>query len=354
MQYFKLCSSILILLFLLSCNTNIDQKNRIIITGFPKEEQLTGTAIEINNSPENMVSFDSLVFVYNSKKQKIFSVYDKNDFSLISEFGSIGRGPNEIKSFLTYGQFDNSDSCNLWFYDVNMRFMCLLDLARSIKNKSIIINKKISHTYKTISVDNIFCFSDSVTFGTSDNGKGQLFRYNNYTDEISWVPYSPLIKPDDISLFGNLYKTYSSISPDKKIIASAFLFFNRVDLFNTESKDRLSILFEPMGKEPLPPDKKWSWLDHNQQYFLDIFTTNDYIFLLRCNCLEKDMYDGNFKPVIEVISWKGEAICRFHLDLPVDRILVDLKDHRIIGGNFMTDGPGIIVYKFNRLNPHEN
>lgn len=332
-----------------SCNRQ-DARNILIINSFPKEQNIIGESHEIFISPQFMGICDTLLFIINNKKENIVNVFNSTNLSFIGSFGNRGKGPNEYMSAQFYGQYTiDNKGINVWIMDGNSRKLHLINVEESLKtNNSTQPIKEKFLTRNTGFERSVFYINDSLIIGSSQSSNGHLYLYNPILDEIKWTKFYPELETENEETFGLLWLDMNSLKPDGSKIACAFYSFNRIDIYSTDGKFEFSVTYNPDNLPEIIPKEELVDSDQNKVFYLDVYSTNNYIYALYCNSTSDNLYNSDFKSEIHVFNWNGDPVSIYRSDIAFDRIVVDEKNKIIIGGHYITDGD-ITVFNLDSL-----
>jgi len=148
-----LLSIVIFQLLLYACN---NRKPKVtLVSEFPKEEHLKGIPIKNimiqSKGNVNLLSIDSFL-VIQKREEKYFQIYNTNNYELLSEFGTKGRGPNEfifpeLLNQISYDKITNSPL--FCVYDYNRRKFTRINIINAINKRTneVFTNKPIQNTH---------------------------------------------------------------------------------------------------------------------------------------------------------------------------------------------------------------
>lgn len=284
----------------------------------------------------NIHIIDSLIIIQELGNTYNFTVYNKNTLKLIGKFGRQGRGPAEyLYPIMMKQKIVKKDSAYLIIFDLNRHRIDYINILGAVNKenyypKSIKFqNQKLAQFYP---MDVAVITVDSFLIGNSiRNPEGRFFCYDIYNSKLVWEPFYPIpkIMPHEGLLLRDLYMCDLALRPTGKDIASASLYFERIDLLDKKGKLVRSIVFENQDKEPVfsTTSKK-----QGHQYFTSISVNQDYIY-----AVNKDR-DINNREIIDTVSlikatWDDKGIPPeiFKLTPKVNKIAVDDNNQVLYG-----------------------
>ena len=230
---------------------------------------------------------------------------------------------------------------------MNLKQFRLYNLELALLKKPGAIKQKILLKRQVASEHSVFYINDTCLAGSSISQKGQFYTYNPIKDTIIYFNCYPQVV-DKRYKQRELDRTYeffgnSRINQTKSKIALAYLYFNRIDIFNIREKEVLSIHVPLQGENVITDKVEINSLEAKKLGYFDVFATEKYIYALKNDCYINEITSGNYRSEIHIFNWSGNSICRYFLDSPIEYIVVDERNKTLYGGHIYTDG---IVSKF--------
>jgi len=348
--HFRFFNSKLLCLTLLigigaSCRQSEKSFAEIIVHTFPIEKHLDASNLDIPISIKRLGIADSLLVITNDEDPYKIHIFNPLNNNLLTSFGRIGKGPNEfILEPLYYNQFQyDKDGLNLWLFDRNSRLLRLFNLNSIRANDEKAIKKSVllsgGHVYSELSV---YYISDSCIVGSSNISYGQFFIFNPIKDTIDYFNYFPREKTSKNEVkretINNYFAGTGRLNPSGSKIAVAYLFFNRIDVFDIHEKRLLSIRNPSEGENQISDKHDISSFADNKFGYYSLYCSEKYIYALKNDCTRNNFTSGNYTSEIQVFDWSGLPICRYFLSHPIEFLVVDEKHKILYGGHYYTDG----------------
>lgn len=297
----------------------IEEKNRKYIT--LKPENIHGIFSEI-------LVANSLLFCGNMRSEKLINIYSLKNKKFLNEILSRGTEPNEGLSVAGLNIQDNSKF--IWLYDITLGKMFKINLYKSIKDTTHIVEKEIILVDKLKNLTFPSVINDSIFLATTYSIDDCRYFYTNtkkITKKIGNLPTTNndeyLIDPPNTK-FPNkafLFKAISVKHPTKNKVA---VFYNKLARTEFYSNDRiLKIVNNEKDFNPrlqvTKIEKGFSVEDcsETKYAYLSVSYTADYIYAL---------YSGNTDTCsnrIFVFNWDGNFIKELILNKQVCKINVD-------------------------------
>ena len=326
--------SVFIIFLLISCDTN--QKVFSPPT-FEKNVKLKHTVIHdtlLLNFPNEIISFEKYILIYSLTDGKYLHVFDKQTGEYIGGYVRKGQGPGEIATWcerLDYYKNEqlitmleiNTNQC--LFYDINNDSENLLKfkLKRNFLSNSTtdsIKNERLLGVYK---INKNLYLSDSRIFPPSNN---QNRRFSLITETGEKMSEFNGFATDDFWAYATITQRLPiSFSPNRKKMACATFFGAVLETFDigdsiTLIQEKLfyPIILEIRNGVAYPTDE-------TIQGFLDICTSDEYVFSILCGSKEPQIRLNH----ISVFNWNGDPVIRFETDVDIYRICYNEDDNMI-------------------------
>jgi len=325
--------------------------NEVYVKKFKKTFHLKGQEIiKHDNSAIAIYSVDSLLFASSSGTENHFKIYSKNSFELLGSLGVKGDDPNAwLFAFYTNQFTKENDGIKVWLSSpVKGKFM-KINLTENVKSKSPIpvIEKYIPLDIKKFTFNNSVFVSDSLVFGNSgyfDIDRVRIKKYNIFSNQVLKSELFP--KTLNSNLFSSdemnkLYRGQIKKHPSKNLFVSALRFFDRVDIFDENLNNKLSIIGKGLNKNNELDISKLNIKDGEpfnelNYYNFDFDLSQKYIYVLYYNQIYKNY--GQTKPTeIRVFDWNGNSKFLLKVDDYLMNISVDEKNGHIYGVDFFNE-----------------
>lgn len=270
---------------------------------------------------------DSLL-IFRTRGANSLKVYNCNTLEYYGEIFTTGRGPDEFLNMTTNGQYESTeDGICLWVSDNMAKKICLVNLTRTLKEKSII--KEAEFKYKNMSLFNCFYINDTCIAADHFIWKNLSFSaYNPVNKTI--VDYYNYFNKDlgDKDVF--YLSANSAIKPDKSKIAHAMISLNQVIISSVNGPDKFSVsIGVPVSKDEIDHTSRSDRIE----YFSMLTVTDSQIWLLYEGIARKDLEtssNGNKSKVI-VIDWNGNPLYQFRLDRSLSTIFLNSSKNILYG-----------------------
>lgn len=273
-------------------------------------------------------------------------VITADDLSYAFSQGKIGFGPGEISNVSEF-DFGSNDS-TFWIYSSMEKRISEFSLY---EHSELAIHqiKQPENFFKAFSclflTDSTFLgmFVDSphrlVEFGLTGNYEKGYGTLENFTG-----------RPDlDNFNLAQINNGWFNSNPEKSVFAIASIYYDKIDVFNTRTKEFKTIYGpDPKVYELLVSDEDgglsvgFSW-DAPYQY-RDIELTEDRIYALYGGISEPEIQKtSEIAKTLRVYDMNGNLLEQYELDRSLRSIALDIKNKKIYG--ITTDSePGIAVF----------
>ncbi len=315
--------------FIFGCNSSSKHLKNVdyVLDDFPKKINLESEELKISSvllKIDELLVIDSLVVVYQNRKDTIFSIFQLPDLKHIHSFGSKGNGPNEFNlSFsATFGPVYGT--ANSTFAIGNKMTKVHYYRINDLLNKEQTPYKIASLPPKLNGFRAISYIGDTLIYG-APYGKTNIdiFKYTISDKKLdSYLEY-----PDDYPLISGeikrgVYGCYMAAKPDRTKFARSYANMGIIEIYDI-SKDNhspfvISYKDFPSLKENLHLDSSTKFPNHRQEqkiFSWGIRANDKYIYTLVYN----DRYDKvvgeegpleSFIPEIHIFDWSGNPIAK--------------------------------------------
>jgi hypothetical protein len=340
---------ILSLMVLSSCSTKSAHSGKSFLTvdnkiiHLPKPIPLKGVKLKL----EVMGLFDgfcvdSLFFFKTYGASNTFKIYNKKTFAHCGDLFSEGNGPNEYQNLSSTGQYESSpDGIRLWVSDNIIKKIRLINITKSLKQKTIVPEKEYS--YKG-SLYNSYCINDSSFVTTYYYWKNLSFSTYNpvskvRTDKFDF--FNQTMTQDDLFyISGN-----PALKPDKTKLAYAMINLNQVLITSVDGTHKFSIsIGSPQSKSEVDETSRGNRIES----FAMIAADDKHIWLLyqgeTRKILESDISKAAPSKLI-VLDWDGKLAYCFTLETNIGNMFIDTNDKILYG---IDRNEGIIKYDISK------
>ena len=321
--------------------------NPILIENFKKEMTLVSELFVDNKTSEfnefsDIMCLDKYVILsFIDRNEYLFYVYNYERESIGSFVIHKGQGPNDLLTNVYCGQFYvDSTGTYLWINDVNKMKLCAINIDKSLSTGECFIEKTIPSVPMAV---NCFYSNDSLLIAERMMPKNyHLLIKNLYSNII--IADKPIYNFPVDDCFST-YKSTWKIKPDGTKYVLAMKSMNQLNIGDllTDKKIQLNIY----NKNPKLEDivNKESGIEKHS-YYIEVETTDKYIYGLYLDQPREDMYVKEKSLEIHVFSWDGDAVCKYIIPQYIESFAVNETEGCILGWD---DGnEKLFKYKFNK------
>ena len=309
---------------------------------FVGTDTLYGTKIDFIDDIQtgNMIVHDSIMLFYSSLyKDYEFLACNTNTGKNIGFLCRKGGGPDEFGavSFSKQLIVDNNET-KLWLMDYLRKKMRLLNISKSLKENTTIIDTTInmeclkdfsnfcSWTFMLDSVQLLVKNQSELLYVNREkylpgryhiyNGAEKLKEFKLYND--------PLINPNSQSSMDMLHSC-DRIKPDNSKVVMGMMCLSQISILDLNTgnlngfRKENSIDFNDLRKQDLYDMKT---------YYGNIEVDNNYIFGMYANKLNSDEF-FDYTKEIHVFDWEGKAVKRLIFEQEFDIITLDSKNKKL-------------------------
>lgn len=333
--------------FCISCDSNTIHGEYKIVELFNKSVSLE------KGEPVSIIdTLTGVLDIHLHKDQLIVSKYKNPHFfsivplklesnTPIIDFALKGKGANEFLSPVICETIQQDNFFYLSILDRPKRELYKIDINKTIVDQKVYVEEKLSLplTLFPEGCRTIFHIGNNEYVGVCDDIYSTPFRYTVQTEKVILGEhvFMPLEKKNP-EYFG-IFQAQSSCNTTQKKIASAFFYFPMIEIWNYETDELLTIFYKniiyPYQIDPI----------NRQDYFMDIYSTDDYIYAL---FLDSSTEKQHARSTILVFNWNGDPI--LFLDAPyATTLLVSPDNSHIYLCNNTCDKNIVMKYKINEL-----
>ena len=318
-----------ILFLLISCNTSQKEFSPPV---FEKQVKLKHAVIQdtlLISLPREIISFDKYVVINGLADGKYLHVYDKQTGEYLGGYVGRGQGPGEIATWCEYlDYYKKEQKVSLFEINTNRCFIYAVnddskDLLTFEQTKSFSSNSTLGNLWSIFLIDeNLYLINSRIPpesnkqnlrFSLITETGEKTSEYNRFATDDSWA---------------YVLQRSMSVSPNRRKMAHAIIYGAVLETFEIGDSIRLiqeklfypTILEAKQGVSPVPTDE-------TIQGFLDICTSDEYIFSILCGSKISEPNAG-FNH-ISVFNWQGEPVVRFETDIDLWRISYNEDDNMI-------------------------
>jgi len=308
-------------------NENELNDETIYFTSFPEIEKLTFYNICEYNEGDvgEIIVYDTTLILLNKSTH---SKYYFNNYSLTKKelskgYLRKGRGPDEAIGIFDIGLAKSS----LWAHDITLGNVLQIGIDEAL-------NEEASHL-SAAKIDNIIgriCMIDSVRYwlvtnlsSTKKISIGNLAN-SDFSEETGDFNHIPSDIP--LEVFKDAYSSKILLKPDGEKVVVAYRYTDAIEIFKTTDKSFKTIQgpevfpVEYVAKEAIDGHKYMAKTKKTRKAFVDVATTDEFIYLLYSGCLYEDE-NWSSGQKIYLFDWNGKPLKSYLLDRFVLTIGVD-------------------------------
>lgn len=276
----------------------------------------------------------------------LMHVIDAGDMSYNFSQGKMGFGPGEISDA---SDFDlGSNDSTFWVYSSMEKRISEFSLFEP----SELAKKQIKQPENFFKAYSCLILTDSTFLGMFVDSPYRLVEFGFNNDfEKGYGTLENFTERTDLDNFNlsQINSGWFNSNYDKTIFAIASIFYDKIDVFDTRTKEFKTIYgpdpevfdFEVDYKDS-GPSLSFSW-DAPYQY-RDIEITNDRIYALYGGTSEPEISKtSEIARTLRVYDLDGNLLELYHLDRSLRSIALDIENKKIYGITTDSD-PGIAVF----------
>lgn len=331
-------SWVLLVILILSCQRQ--NPSSILYSNFAKQDSLKGSKVGTKNfflEPRRLTLIDSLLVVFDNKTDSFFHFLDTTNFSLKKSFGVKGRGPKEfIAPEISKRPFNN----NLVITNKGKFYFSQFNIDSIFAYSDYFPGNKEFFPPELIIPYNLLIINDTFILGSTSSGTSRIFKFNPFRKKYLESGIDIPLEMDYLnkSQLGQILYSISDFNPNKQMIVNALRFFDRIDFYDYDLSIQKSLL-KNGNQEPIFYDNKGELIsDKTKFYYIDIFTTDKYIFALYCG-EEFGKAVPNIGNYLQIFSWEGTPILEFKLNIGLSSIYVTSDNKKLFGISMHDDQP---------------
>lgn len=316
---------------------------------FPKKQQLESKIFLSNiiGHPDRIVISDSLLIVYDKKKNPVFSSYEINTGNESAGFGVRGSDTGEI--LRTFRMQTNKQN-QLLSFDPQLKKISAFNLNPNLNYGEVVSEISLSEYELPIfgklffgnSLDTIYLLNNESWDGRFTEivlGDSNSISLNKVGD----LPINKIEKlPPDIS--PEIFDCTITFNPFLNLIALIYLHIDLVEIYDLSTLELITQVHGPY-KNPI----KFKLLKYRgvpfmqpiSRVFFTATSSEKYIYIILVNSTGPPDLKNVGGNIILQFDWDGNPIQIFELDQNVKRIAVDEKENKIFA---TTSNKSEIIY----------
>jgi len=313
------------------------KENKIsIISSFNKIENLNHTPIKLKNDSLfskvfKIYCIDNYLIAYDVDGEFIFSITDLNKEIMLSKFGKLGQGPNEILGMPTTTSMVDKNTIS--FFEPNKSILYTINFEN-------LTNPLCREELSVKGIDIIMTLtplSSDLFVATGIFEQGRYLLLDKEGKVISYNFDYPSFTNEE--MFTNAHKAMAfqgklAVRPDGKRFFFACEDSEIFEIIEITQNNNLNKIFEFYGElanfkpEGDGMESVSAAIDRNSKIkFIDSYGTRDYIYLLYANKVIGDnIYDAYLANTVLVFDWEGNPVKLLKLNTNVSNIAINEND----------------------------
>lgn len=346
----------IVLLSLLYCSCNFDQKQNIFIgenqyiKTFNDTITLNGKKIDIENMGANTIDVvDSFLVFSCSQLDTFYNVYSKYTYQHCGNFVPKGRGDNELPmiSFPLFCKNGNNHSL-VYLDDMSTGTIKALDLTQSCAEQKTIFSLPSINIKKIPGFRFLYPIQDSIYFLHGLNHSNRKDYYALYNEQQKQYTILDTIFRYSLQDIGDmfLYNTSNVFNPLQQKYATAMQFFNQINIYSlAKPQQHFSII---VGERPTRlKDVEETLMPEKFEFYEDMTGTNALLFAVYANRTRKDWAILEDVPSeIHVFDWDGNPRYLLKIKEKLAHIALD-EERKILYG--MTLSEAVYQYDISKI-----
>lgn len=335
---------VLFLFIFFSCKDN----KKDIIDNFNKIENINHTPIKLTDDSYfskvwKIYCVDNLLIAYDVDNTFLFSITDMSKKVMLSKFGKLGQGPNEILGMVTATSVINKNTIS--FFEPNKSILYTInyeDTTNPVLTEVISV-KEIGM------IMTLTPLSSDLFIATGIFEQGRYMLLDKSGKVISYNFDYPSFSNDEI--FTNAHKAMAfqgelTVRPDGKRFFSTCEDSEVFEIIELTQNNKLNKLFQFHGElgnfkpEGDGINSVSAAVSRNSKMkFIDSCCTQKYIYLLYSDRVIGDnLYNAYLANKVLVFDWDGNPVKLLNLDTDVSNIAINEDDRYMYGYNIDMEG----------------
>lgn len=316
-------------LLCISCTKNqtIFNAKNIVFDNFEKELSLRAKMFEFDSlvmAPLGIRHIDSFLLFKHHTGQYFFSIYNLHTNKFIGRFLQNGRGPNEFTN-LAYWDEDILLNNERWLYmsDINLKKTIKFNLTNYLKTGGIHIETLNQHKDLQMKTHIINDSTFLAYMFTQNRNDVRVFYRKYFSTSDKQEEVNLTVKNiNDFDEFNKLGGP-EQIREDKKKMAKAMTFLNLIYIFDLE-EPKNNLTLSPKGQRHVSlRELVQTGSRQNTMFYLDVRTTQEYIFALFLNQILEEWQRKPIDIEIHVFDWNGTPLYKLHIDEHLVNFCID-------------------------------
>lgn len=349
---------VIFLLLFFSCkNKSSDAVIVFSNNDFKIKAEIFGEQIieEDYNINREIFAIDTLLILKTGSGKEYFNVYNKNSFEFLGSIGVRGEGPEEWQVISFNGQFDftNKNSIGMWVSNFRKGFISKVNIHKTLKSENSlpVIDKTFRIDGKLFPFFNPFHLEEGSFISKSWITEDEFVRIKYFDlskKETKNTGLFPKIKNIDYlpaEVINTLYTSSFKKHPEKNIYGQALYYFNRIDIFDHELNNLISIVEGETWKDfyfdAANVNIESDFLKEFKQFYSGLFLSNSYIYALS---LSEQV--ANTKKYLRVFNYNGSPVAILEFDDEIYSFSVDENDEYL----YAIDRENEKILKYNLKN----
>lgn len=328
----KYLSAAICLFILFSCKEKIES----ITDYFKTEKNIHNTVIELEDESQysrvwKLYCFDNKLVAYDVDHSYLFSITDLNKKEIVTKFGKIGQGPDEILGTVTSTSMFSKNAFS--FFEPNKSVLYMVnfeDITSPVQTE--VLSVKGIDVIMTLTP-----LSSNLFIATGIFERGRYLLLDKTAKVISYNFDYPTL-PNE-GTFTHAHKAMAfqgdlGVRPDGERFFSACEDNEVFEIIEITSQNELNMIFKfhgELGDYKSDGDGinsiSAAISKFSKTKFIDSYCTQNYIYLLYSNrAIENKINNPYLADRVLVFDWDGKPVKILNLDAEVNSIAVDEID----------------------------
>lgn len=317
-------------------------------------ERLEGNVL-VEDMPGNAVRIsriDSLLFLVDMNADKLIHIYSIPNTRFLGDFGSRGRGPNELLSVIRVRE--GSEKGKAGIYDVTQRQWFEFSVPDMLQTGRLVVES----TKSTSTEDGAHYITEPILINENEFVTTDFLGYESRCFRTDWAldSYLNFVNPQisfkknfpDVIL-ADMYSSNLNVRPDRSRLVLAGRYIDLVEIFDIDGTHIFTGI-GPRADLDIEIDLQRSAereafmkTDETRRAFLSVKSTDEYIYLLYSGKQQQDSSNYSSGSSVYVVDWNGKPVSHLELDAPIWDFEIS-DDNKILWGLQPLPLPSLVQY----------
>lgn len=344
-----LCGLLVSQLLMISCNNKENQFRE-----FYSSTELKGKRLALDSllwNPTEMILLDSILIVNDHYNDQFASIISIKSGKLKKRFGIKGEGPGEVLHPINISRNENG----ILLYSRPLRSVVKYswhDLQTESTQNPVSLMK-----FKN-SIDKVVSLTDTTYIGIGPfDGNSRYIQVEGEGDDANFLefryPKNSSNLPNELNYLA--FQANLSLKPDKSHFIAASIFSEQFEVFAIKDNRVTDKIYEfnnvniSWNDRSQGEFKQIEFLDDHETGFINVTTTDKYIYLLYAGRSKGEFKDKAFQSnTVLVYEWDGTPVIRYELDEDIYNLSVN-SNNSLMCGLIRGRDPDIILYPLPKI-----